>query len=78
MVILREIASKLQVHLAAINRDIQFLRQQAKENLQHHIHEVVPEEYQKCMVGIKRNLKQTLESKDCCRSQNQVASQSYC
>ena len=57
----REIAHKLQVDLAAVNRDIQFLRQQAKENLQTHIHEVVPEEYQKCMVGMKRNLKQTLE-----------------
>jgi hypothetical protein len=61
MVILREIASKLQVDIAAVNRDIQLLRQQAKENLQHHIHEVVPEEYQKCTVGMKRNLKQTLE-----------------
>src|SRR5829696_6240733 len=57
----REIARKLQVDLAAVNRDIQFLRQQAQENLQRHIHEVVPEEYQKCMVGMKRNLKQTLE-----------------
>jgi transposase len=57
----REIASKLQVDLAAVNRDIQFLRQQAQENLQKHIHETVPEEYQKCMVGMKRKLKQTLE-----------------
>src|SRR5215213_8469530 len=57
----REIAGKLQVDLTAVNRDIQFLRQQAQENLQKHIHEVVPEEYQKCMVGMKRNLKQTLE-----------------
>lgn len=32
-----------------------------KENLQKHIHEAIPEEYQKCMVGMKRNLKQTLE-----------------
>jgi hypothetical protein len=60
----REIASKLQVNLSAVNRDIQFLRQQAQDNLQHHIHEVVPEEYQKCMVGMKRNLKQTLEIRD--------------
>jgi len=60
----REIASKLQVDLTAVNRDIQFLRQQAQENLQKHIHEVVPEEYQKCMVGMKRNLKQTLEIRD--------------
>ena len=58
----REIAQKLQVDLAAVNRDIQFLRQQAQDNLQKHIHEVVPEEYQKCMVGMKRNLKQVLET----------------
>jgi transposase len=57
----REIANKLNLDLAAVNRDIQFLRQQAQENLQRHIHETVPEEYQKCMVGMKRNLKQTLE-----------------
>jgi predicted DNA-binding protein YlxM (UPF0122 family) len=58
---IREIAAKLQVDKSAVNRDIQFLRQQAQDNLQKHIHEVVPEEYQKCMVGMKRNLKQTLE-----------------
>ena len=57
----REISAKLQVDPAAVNRDMMFLRQQAKDNLQHHIHEVVPEEYQKCMVGMKRNLKETLE-----------------
>jgi DNA-binding NarL/FixJ family response regulator len=39
----REIASKLQVDLAAVNRDIQFLRHQAQDNLQKHIHEVVPD-----------------------------------
>jgi len=27
----------------------------------HHIHEVVPMEYERCMTGMKRNLKQTLE-----------------
>ena len=57
----REIANKLHIDLAAVNRDIQFLRQQAQEHIQKHIHETVPEEYQKCMTGMKRNLKQTLE-----------------
>ena len=46
----KEIAKKLQVDLAAVNRDIPFLRQQAQENLQKHIHETVPEEYQKYMI----------------------------
>ena len=38
-----------------------FLRQQAQDSLQKHIHEVVPDEYQKCMVGMKSILKKTLE-----------------
>jgi predicted CopG family antitoxin len=57
----REICQKLQLDKSAVSRDMAHLKQQAQENLQKHIHEVVPEEYQKCMVGMKRNLKQTLE-----------------
>ena len=59
-----EICQKLQLDKSTVNRDIQFLRQQAQENLQKHIHETVPEEYQKCMTGMKLNLKQTLEIAD--------------
>ena len=57
----REIASTLQVHCTTVHRDLVFLKKRAQENLQHHIHEVVPEEYQKCMVGMKRTLKQVIE-----------------
>jgi hypothetical protein len=56
-----EIATQLQVDEPTISRDVQYLGQQAQQNLQKHIHEVVPEEYQRCMVGMKRNLKQTLD-----------------
>jgi hypothetical protein len=56
-----EIARKLQVDKSVICKDVAIIRKQAKENLQHHIHEVVPEEYQKCMTGMKLNLKETLE-----------------
>jgi DNA-binding transcriptional regulator LsrR (DeoR family) len=56
-----EMANQLQVDEPTISRDVAFLRQEAQDNLERHIHEVVPEEYQKCMVGMKRNLKQTLE-----------------
>lgn len=59
-----EIATQLQVDEVTVCRDTQFLRQEAQENLQKHIHETVPEEYQKCMVGMKRNLRQTLEIAD--------------
>jgi predicted transcriptional regulator len=57
----REIAQKLQIGKSAVNRDLLFLRNQARENLQHHIHDRIPEEYQNCMIGMKRNLRQTLE-----------------
>jgi DNA-binding transcriptional regulator LsrR (DeoR family) len=56
-----EMANQLQVDEPTISRDVAFLRQEAQDNLERHIHEVVPEEYQKCMVDMKRNLKQTLE-----------------
>jgi IS30 family transposase len=56
-----EIARQLQVDEPTISRDMSFLRQQAQENLQHHVREVVPEEYQRCMAGIKQNLRHTLE-----------------
>ena len=51
----------MQVGLGTVNKDILFLRQKSRENLQHHIHERVPEEYQNCMTGMKINLRQTLE-----------------
>lgn len=56
-----EICQTLQLDKSAVNRDIAFLRKQAKQDLQKHIHDTVLEEYQKCMMGMKRNLKQTLE-----------------
>jgi predicted transcriptional regulator len=60
----REISEILKVSDSSVHRDLVYLRQQAKDNLQKHIHEVVPEEYQKCMVGMKRNPKQTLEMRN--------------
>src|SRR5919198_2138789 len=59
-----DIATQLQVDETIISKDVTHLRQQAQENLQKHIHEVLPEEYQKCMVGMKRNLKHVLELGD--------------
>ena len=57
----REIATTLQVHCTTVHRDLAYLRKQAQENLQKHIHETVPEEYQKGMVGLRQNLKHVLE-----------------
>jgi hypothetical protein len=57
----REIVAKLQIAKGTVSNDLTYLRKQAQENLHHHIHEVAPEYYQKCLWGMKRNLKQTLE-----------------
>ncbi len=47
-----EIAKKLQVDLSIISRDVYFLRQQAKSNIKKYIDERLPEEYEKCLVGL--------------------------
>jgi hypothetical protein len=41
-----EIASILQVGLGTVSRDIQYLREQARDNLKTHINDKLPEEYQ--------------------------------
>src|SRR6266480_4904293 len=48
----RVISQVLQVGLATVNRDISYLRQQAKENIKRYIDERLPEEYEKCLVGL--------------------------
>ena len=52
-----EIAKILQISQPTVNRDIGYLRGQARQNLQKHIQDKLPEEYQNCMVGIKQVLK---------------------
>jgi hypothetical protein len=47
-----EIAKTLQVDLSIISRDVYFLRQQAKANIKRYIDELLPEEYEKCLVGL--------------------------
>jgi Trp operon repressor len=48
----REISRVLQVGLATVNRDISCLRNQAKDNIKKYIDERLPEEYEKCLVGL--------------------------
>ena len=47
-----EITKTLQVDLSIISRDVYFLRQQAKHNIKRYIDERLPEEYEKCLVGL--------------------------
>ncbi|MFL6423936.1 MAG: hypothetical protein ACJ71R_10140 [Nitrososphaeraceae archaeon] len=48
----REISQILQVGLATVNRDISYLRNQAKSNIKRYIDERLSEEYEKCLVGL--------------------------
>src|ERR671930_872746 len=48
----REISQILQVGLATVNRDISYLRNQAKTNIKRYIDKRLPEEYEKCLVGL--------------------------
>jgi predicted transcriptional regulator len=54
----REIAKILQVGLGSVNRDLTFIREQAKNNIKRYIDERLPEEYEKCMVGLNSILRE--------------------
>jgi predicted transcriptional regulator len=47
-----EIARTLQISEATISRDLDYLREQAKTNIKRYIDERLPEEYEKCLVGL--------------------------
>jgi hypothetical protein len=47
-----EISRILQISQPTINRDIIYLRHRAKENIKRYIDERLPEEYEKCLVGL--------------------------
>jgi hypothetical protein len=55
------IATELKVSQSTVSRDISYMQQQASENLQKHIQERLPHEYQSCMAGINRVLQLTWE-----------------
>jgi hypothetical protein len=52
----RQIATVLQVGKTTVHKDLTYLSRQAKENIKTHIQDKLPEEYQKCMVGINQVL----------------------
>jgi hypothetical protein len=47
----------LQVSLGTVNKDLSHLREQAQQNLQKHIQQKLPEEYQRCLTGMNQVLK---------------------
>jgi hypothetical protein len=58
----REISQVLQVGLATVNRDISYLRNQAKTNIKRYIDARLPEEYKKCLVGLTAITKEAWNS----------------
>lgn len=54
----REIAKILRVGLGSVNRDLTYIRQQAKNNIKKYIDEMLREEYDKCMVGLNSILRE--------------------
>jgi hypothetical protein len=55
----RQIATVLQVGKTTVHKDLAYLSRQAQESLMIHIQDKLPEEYQKCMVGINQVLNMT-------------------
>ena len=56
-----EIANTLQIPRPAITKDVQYLRLQDRDNLQRHVQERLPQEYENCRTGINRVLQLTWE-----------------
>jgi transposase len=53
-----DISKIMQVSLGTVNKDIFVLRQRAKENIEKYVNERLPEEYEKCLVGLTAILKE--------------------
>jgi predicted transcriptional regulator len=47
-----EIAKTLQISESTISRDLDYIREQSKKNIRRYIDERLPEEYEKCLVGL--------------------------
>jgi hypothetical protein len=55
---LTDISKMLQIPKTTISRDIEFLKQEAKETIRNHIQEKLPYEYSKCIQGLEEIIKE--------------------
>jgi hypothetical protein len=58
----REISQVLQVGLATVNRDVSYMRDQAKSNIKRYIDERLPDEYDKCLVRLNAITREALNT----------------
>ena len=57
-----EVSKKLKVfHPSVISKDLKFLSEYARKNVETHLQEKLPEEYQLCMTGLNQVLKKSWE-----------------
>ncbi len=56
-----EICSVLKVSQQVVHRDIRILREEARKNIQTHLEDRLPHEYENCMAGINQVLKMSWE-----------------
>ena len=56
-----EIAQQLQVSTSLIGTDVQYLREQAKENIKEYVTQHLPEQYQICLSALDTILKHVYE-----------------
>jgi DNA-binding transcriptional regulator LsrR (DeoR family) len=53
-----EISNKLQISISTISRDLSCIREEAKTHVRKYIDERLPEEYEKCLVGLTAILRE--------------------
>lgn len=54
-----EISKILQISISTISRDLSFIREEAKMHVKKYIDERLPEEYEKCLVGLTAILRES-------------------
>ncbi len=52
-----QISQALRISESTVYRDVDILREQARQNMQTHLQDRLPEEYENCMAGINQVLK---------------------
>jgi DNA-binding Lrp family transcriptional regulator len=57
-----EIARILQISESTISRDLDYLREQSKTNIKKYVDERLPEEYEKCLIGLNAILRESWDT----------------
>jgi hypothetical protein len=58
----RDISTILQASVGTVNKDLSYTRQQSKQKIRKYIDETLPNEYEKCLVGITSILREALNT----------------